>query len=234
MKTAKNSISSYSLSCGTMTQLSPSNSAHNIRRLYYFHFLPFTMFTTSSHQDAEENLWMYQQQKIWARPVSNIRTPYSINRWNTCQSDAEDTSVASIRHKLQDTNFVYKTNMVWIVFHILFCCYKIQENNQASNLAVTNLTCENKHNCNNGLNNVSVYSEATCWITDNSASPFLVNGNRSKEKQWGRLVRAGYFCTSYNLSIINATQHALRSSQHLSSNSLSVPVKIRSRAVKHN
>jgi len=67
----------------------------------------------------------------------------------------------------------------------LFWCYKIQETNQASNLAVTNLTCENKHNCNNGLNNVSVYSEAKCWITDDNASPFLMNGNRGKENEWG-------------------------------------------------
>lgn len=173
------------LSCGTMIQVSPLNSAYNIHRLYYFDFFPFTMFITSSHQDAKENLRMYQQQKIWARPVSNIRMLYSINRWNTCQSDAEDSSVASIRYNIQDTNFVCKTNPVWTVSRILFCCYKIQETNQAPNLAVTNPTCENNHNSNNGLNNVSVCSEAKCWITDDSASPFLMNGNRSKENQWG-------------------------------------------------
>ena len=96
-----------------------------------------------------------------------------------------DNSVASIRYKTQDTKFVCKTNLVWIVIHILFCCYKIQQTNQASNLTASNLRCENKHNCNNGLNNVSVYSEAKHWITDDNASPFLMTGDRSKENQWG-------------------------------------------------
>ena len=75
--------------------------------------------------------------------------------------------------------------MVWIVTCILFFCYKIQETNQMSNLAVTNPTCEHKHNCKNGLNHLSVYSKAMCWITDDDASPFLMTGNRSKENQWG-------------------------------------------------
>lgn len=66
------------------------------------------------------------------------------------------------RQKIQQTNFFSKTNMVSIVIHILFRCYKIQETNQASNLAVTNSTCESKRNCNDGLNNVSVYGEDKC------------------------------------------------------------------------
>ena len=56
--------------------------------------------------------------------------------------------------------------MVWIVIHILFCRYKIRETNQVSNIAATNLTSENKHNCNNGLNNVNVYSEAKLMFVD--------------------------------------------------------------------
>jgi len=75
--------------------------------------------------------------------------------------------------------------MEWIVIRILFCCYTTQDTNQSSNLAVNNLTFENKQNCNNGLNNVSVYSEAKCWITQDNASPFLMSGIRSKENQWG-------------------------------------------------
>jgi len=94
-------------------------------------------------------------------------------------------SVVSIGYKIQDTNFVYKTNTIWIVIRILFCCYTIQETNQASNLAVTNLTFKNKHNCTNRLNNVSVYSETKCWITQDNASPFFMSGNRNKEHQRG-------------------------------------------------